>query len=302
MPDIQRFIKAQQGNTSSPSYAQAYGEIKSGRKKDHWIWYIFPQLEALGHSSTAKYYGIVDLKETCDYLKNPKLFKNYLEISQLVLQQLKNKIPIRTLMNGDTDARKLTSSLTLFREASSFLLSQGNTTQDFAKLVTCCDEIFNKIAQQGYSPCERTHTIIEEAIKNTVPRRQYTEISSMEGYPHDFSGLDRDLDSYINQRESEWDYHYNFLGFVSVIYWLQDLITGTDHFNNKSRETKINAATKLKNIINNTDESLSLTTAEKQALADGRLGNIVKGYGAVDNILQTIEDEKLKTVGRNNTL
>ena len=59
--DLSRFISAQQR-----SYNTALSEIKRGRKTSHWIWYIFPQIEGLGRSSTAQYYSIHNMEECND--------------------------------------------------------------------------------------------------------------------------------------------------------------------------------------------------------------------------------------------
>jgi hypothetical protein len=93
------------------------------------------------------------------------------------------------------------------------------------------------------------------------------------------------LRSYIAERESEWEFHYNFLGIVALIYFIQDWISGTDHFNSKSRETKISAANKLYRRVNPdcltpVDE---FTESEKRALNEGRLGRIVAQHHCLDN-------------------
>ncbi|AWN75040.1 DUF1810 domain-containing protein [Legionella anisa] len=162
MSTIQRFIKAQQGQDAYISFQQAYDELKAGSKQSHWIWYIFPQLKQLGFSSIAQHFGIVDFKEACDYLQNEELFQNYDAITQLVEQQLKRKIPVLILMNGDTDTKKLVSSLTLFREAASFLEHQGDASQDFAALAQRCDRILHETAKQGYPSCKRTLDFVQE--------------------------------------------------------------------------------------------------------------------------------------------
>ncbi|MCW8408197.1 DUF1810 domain-containing protein [Legionella sp. PATHC035] len=156
MSTIHRFIEAQRGQNSSASFQQAYDELKAGGKQGHWIWYIFPQLKQLGFSSTAQYFGIVDFNEACAYLQNGELFQNYLTITRLVEQQLKSKIAVLTLMNGEIDTQKLVSSLTLFRAAAAFLLHQGDTSQNFAALVQCSDQILAETSKQGYLPCTRT--------------------------------------------------------------------------------------------------------------------------------------------------
>lgn len=107
--DLQRFLDAQEQD-----YEQALREIRSGRKRSHWIWYIFPQLKALGFSSTAKYYGIEDLEEAKAYLAEPTLRARLLEISGALLTLSEND-PGRVM--GYPDDLKLRSSMTLFAAA-----------------------------------------------------------------------------------------------------------------------------------------------------------------------------------------
>ena len=106
MADLQRFIDAQKNN-----YDQALKEIKNGCKVSHWMWYIFPQIKGLGHSSTAVYYAIDSLDEAKEYLQNPILNKRLFEISNALLE-LKNNNPVIIL--GYPDNLKLQSSMTLF--------------------------------------------------------------------------------------------------------------------------------------------------------------------------------------------
>ena len=63
MNNLDRFIEAQERD-----YIKALNEIKNGRKTTHWIWYIFPQLDGLGYSSTARYYGINGESEAREYI------------------------------------------------------------------------------------------------------------------------------------------------------------------------------------------------------------------------------------------
>ena len=80
MSDLSRFVKAQETD-----YERALSEIRSGHKRSHWIWYIFPQIAGLGFSSTAQYYAIKDRKEAEDYLKNDLLRERLVEISEALL-------------------------------------------------------------------------------------------------------------------------------------------------------------------------------------------------------------------------
>ena len=104
--DLSRFHKAQKG-----SYETALAEIRAGRKRSHWIWYIFPQIQGLGYSSTAQYYAIEDLGEAKAYLADPVLRERLLEISNALLA-LDSCDP--TDVMGYPDDLKLRSSMTLF--------------------------------------------------------------------------------------------------------------------------------------------------------------------------------------------
>ena len=112
---IERFLKAQDGETNRPPYAQALREIRSGEKQSHWIWYIFPQLEQLGQSPEAKLYGIRDLDEAKEYLSHSVLRTRLFEISEALLA-LSSDDPVN-VMGASIDARKLCSSMTLFAAA-----------------------------------------------------------------------------------------------------------------------------------------------------------------------------------------
>ena len=69
--DLGRFVQAQ--DELFCDYGQALKEVKEWYKYTHWIWYIFPQLRALGHSRRAKYFGIADMDEAVRYMKNSVL-------------------------------------------------------------------------------------------------------------------------------------------------------------------------------------------------------------------------------------
>jgi uncharacterized protein (DUF1810 family) len=104
--DLSRFLKAQ-----SEDYAAALAEIKAGRKRSHWMWYIFPQIDGLGFSSTSKYYAIADIKEAAAYLADPTLGPRLIEISSALLELRGNNA---TEIFGAPDDMKLRSSMTLF--------------------------------------------------------------------------------------------------------------------------------------------------------------------------------------------
>ena len=103
---LDRFIKAQETD-----YPIALSEIRSGRKRSHWMWYIFPQYKGLGFSSTAQYYAIQNRKEAEEYLAHPVLGKRLLEISEF-LSELESDDASKVM--GYPDDIKLRSSMTLF--------------------------------------------------------------------------------------------------------------------------------------------------------------------------------------------
>ena len=107
--DLSRFLKAQEQD-----YEQALREIRSGRKRSHWMWYIFPQIQGLGFSPTAQYYAIRDLQEARDYLAHPVLGARLKEISSALLDL--NGLSASEIF-GYPDDLKLRSSMTLFRMA-----------------------------------------------------------------------------------------------------------------------------------------------------------------------------------------
>ena len=107
--DLFRFHRAQ-----ARDYAQALAEIRAGRKRSHWIWYIFPQILGLGFSSTSEFYAIRDLGEAKAYLADPVLRARLLEISGALLE-LDSSDPSAVM--GYPDDLKLKSSMTLFELA-----------------------------------------------------------------------------------------------------------------------------------------------------------------------------------------
>jgi uncharacterized protein (DUF1810 family) len=148
---LSRFHTAQASPTAG--YDAALAEIRRGRKTSHWIWYIFPQIEGLGRSSTARAYAIRDLAEACAYLRDPLLRARYKEIAGAVSDQLARGISLETLMGGRTDALKVVSSLTLFRAAAQSL---GREELDFDFVAQRFDFLLGETGAQGYPPCAPT--------------------------------------------------------------------------------------------------------------------------------------------------
>lgn len=103
---LDRFVDAQEGVWPAPR-----DEIAAGHKTGHWIWFVWPQIEGLGRSSTAQYYAIHDLDEATRYLAHPVLGARLIEITQVMLQH-RGAAP-ETILGG-IDSMKLRSSATLF--------------------------------------------------------------------------------------------------------------------------------------------------------------------------------------------
>jgi uncharacterized protein (DUF1810 family) len=78
--NLARFVEAQEHD-----YQQALSEIRSGRKRSHWMWYIFPQFDGLGHSPTSKYYSVKSLAEAQAYLAHPVLGTRLVECVEALL-------------------------------------------------------------------------------------------------------------------------------------------------------------------------------------------------------------------------
>jgi uncharacterized protein (DUF1810 family) len=104
--DLERFVKAQ-----NPVLERVLAELREGRKRSHWMWFVFPQLRGLGHSATAQYYAITSLAEAQAYYANGLLGARLAECTELV-----NGISHRSAYEifGHPDDLKFQSCMTLF--------------------------------------------------------------------------------------------------------------------------------------------------------------------------------------------
>lgn len=107
--NLRRFLEAQAG-----AYPVALSELQCGRKRSHWIWYIFPQLKHLGFSYNSKFYGISGLDEARAYLSHPVLGERLRRVSSVLLGLSGSNA--REVLGGDDI--KLRSSMTLFDVAA----------------------------------------------------------------------------------------------------------------------------------------------------------------------------------------
>lgn len=108
--DLQRFVDAQ-----APVYRDVVDELRAGRKRSHWMWFVFPQLRGLGGSPTAVRYGISSLDEARAYLRHEVLGPRLRECARLV-----NGVQGRSVGDifGSPDDLKLCSAMTLFSRAT----------------------------------------------------------------------------------------------------------------------------------------------------------------------------------------
>ena len=108
--DLARFVAAQRD-----AYDVALAEIRAGRKRSHWMWFVFPQLAGLGHSSMSRRYAIRGIDEARGYLAHPMLGARLLECAEALLA-----VSGRSAHEifGDPDDLKLRSSMTLFAIAA----------------------------------------------------------------------------------------------------------------------------------------------------------------------------------------
>ena len=103
---LSRFINAQDS-----VYDRVLEELKNGRKRSHWMWYIFPQVDGLGYSATSKHYAIKSIEEARAYLNHPVLGSRLLECANTILA-IEGRSASDIL--GYPDDLKLQSSMTLF--------------------------------------------------------------------------------------------------------------------------------------------------------------------------------------------
>ncbi|MFL9960276.1 DUF1810 domain-containing protein [Paraburkholderia sediminicola] len=109
--DLQRFVDAQ-----NPHYAEVCEELADGRKRSHWMWFVFPQIRGLGSSPMAQRYAIASLPEAEAYMRHPILAERLRETTRLV-----NRVEGRSIEDifGYPDYLKFRSSMSLFARATS---------------------------------------------------------------------------------------------------------------------------------------------------------------------------------------
>ena len=108
--DLQRFLDAQ-----DPVFETVVAELTAGRKRTHWMWFIFPQITGLGSSAMAARYAVADLDEARAYLAHPVLGERLRQCTALVNAASEKNL---TAILGYPDDLKFRSSVTLFAQAA----------------------------------------------------------------------------------------------------------------------------------------------------------------------------------------
>jgi uncharacterized protein (DUF1810 family) len=106
--DLDRFVTAQ-----APVFEAALAELRAGRKRSHWMWFVFPQLKGLGMSLTARHFGIASLDEARAYLGHPVLGSRLVAATQAAIDA---PSPSLHALFGSPDDLKFRSSMTLFAQ------------------------------------------------------------------------------------------------------------------------------------------------------------------------------------------
>ena len=135
-------------------FHQALSEINGGRKRSHWMWYIFPQIAGLGSSPTAAHYAIRNRAEAEAFLRDPLLGPGYRTLVDAVWQRVIGADSTIPELFGPPDDHKLVSSLTLFAGIASEL------GDEFAPTVAKADEVLDRAESQGLPRCATTQRFL----------------------------------------------------------------------------------------------------------------------------------------------
>ena len=164
---LDRFRRAQEAPAAG--FEAALREIRSGAKRGHWIWYVFPQLAGLGSSPMSQAYGIRDTTEAEAYLRDPVLGPRLVTIAGAVADQLRRGASLQRVLASEVDVLKLVSSLTLFGSIARDLAGAG--LGHAAELDRLAADLLRAAAAEGFPPCDFTR----RALSTEQPRRKEIE-------------------------------------------------------------------------------------------------------------------------------
>jgi uncharacterized protein (DUF1810 family) len=152
MAGLERFVAAQ--DQPHGGFADALAEIEAGRKRGHWIWYVFPQLRGLGGSTMSTFYGLEGPAEAEAYLRHPVLRERLAAIAAAAARHLAGGSRITEVMGSDVDALKLVSSMTLFERVAAAAAAGGD--EAVRRIAATASSILQVAEGQGYPRCART--------------------------------------------------------------------------------------------------------------------------------------------------
>ena len=139
-------------------FDRALAEIEAGRKRSHWMWYVFPQVAGLGITGTSRIYAIGSVAEAEAFLLHPALGAAYRRIVDAVWHQVVEEgVTVRALF-GYPDDLKLVSSLILFAAVARQL---QQPTPDIVTFATRADDILRAAYEQGFDKCTTTERFIK---------------------------------------------------------------------------------------------------------------------------------------------
>lgn len=149
--DLARFLDGYRA-----SFDQALAEIRHGRKRTHWMWFIFPQIDGLGSSPTAVHYAIHSRAEADAFLTDPMLGTGYRQIVDAVWTNVViDRVTIRHLF-GSPDDHKLVSSLTLFAGVADDL----DDAEHWTRFVEQANGILDEAGEQRLPRCAVTQRFL----------------------------------------------------------------------------------------------------------------------------------------------
>ena len=157
---LDRFRQAQDQRFAG--FVAALDEIRSGGKRGHWIWYVFPQIEGLGMSGMAKAYGIRGVGEAREYLLDPELGARLITMTEAVAAQARGGVSLTTLMGSEIDVLKLVSSLTLFGHVARQLQAEEGR-EVLGRMADLAEELLAIAAAEGQPPCRFTLARLQES-------------------------------------------------------------------------------------------------------------------------------------------
>ena len=161
MSRLERFRTAQ--NSSHVGFNSALQELRTGRKRGHWIWYVFPQIQGLGSSGASLTFAIDGREEAAEFLQDSELCSRLLTITNVLAEQMRTGKTLRELMASDIDAKKVVASLTLFGHVAKES-AEAKRNEAYGQIARVADEVLALAASQGYPPCDYTLRQLERGI------------------------------------------------------------------------------------------------------------------------------------------